>query len=95
MVDRTPEELLTRFQNSADDEFIRLLVHDIRGPLSGMISATKLLNTLLSDCDCADADQLRELGQILQQTTDNMRAILDSAIEYDRIQRGEPLEDDD
>jgi signal transduction histidine kinase len=95
MPDRTPEELLTRFQNSNTDEFIPLLVHDLRGPLSGMISATRLINTLLADCDCADAAQLRELGQILHRTTSNMRAILDTAIEYDRIQRGESVVDED
>jgi hypothetical protein len=60
-----------------------------------MVSASKLLNALLADCDCNDVDQIRELGHILHRTTDNMRAILDTAIEYDRLQRGEPLEDDD
>ncbi len=95
MVDRTPAELLTRFQNSDEEDFIRLLVHDIRGPLSGMISASKLLNTLLADNHDHESDQLRKPGRILQQTADNMRTILDSTIEYDRIQRGEPLDEDD
>ena len=88
MPDRTLKDLLAQYQDTSDDEFLRLLVHDLRGPLSSMISASTLLNTLLEGEDL-DRAQLRELGQILLKTTDNMRTVLDAALAHDRIQRGE------
>ncbi|MAS36191.1 MAG: hypothetical protein CL610_19455 [Anaerolineaceae bacterium] len=94
MHDQTPEERLERYQNTPDDEFVRLLVHDLRGPLSGVISAAKLINVLVGS-DHPNAAQLRELGQILLRTGDNLRGILDTAIEHDRIQRGEPADNED
>ncbi|HLV33627.1 MAG TPA: hypothetical protein VKY59_00875 [Spirillospora sp.] len=89
MPERTPEELLQRFQNTTDEQFVRLLVHDLRGPLGDIISAVKLLNSLLDDYDHADEKHIRELSQILLKTADNMRLILDAALEHDRSQRGE------
>ncbi len=93
MPNRT-EKLLTRFEKTPDDEFIRLLVHDLRGPLGDIISAVRLLNTLIEECDSADQKHVRELGSILLKTTDNMRVVLDAALEHDRKQRGEVAEDD-
>lgn len=88
------QKLLARFENTPDDEFIGLLVHDLRGPLGDIISAVRLLNTLIEECDSVDQKHVRELGSILLKTTDNIRVILDAAIEYDRKQRGEATEDD-
>ena len=34
MPDPTAEELLERFRGIPDDEFVRMLVHDLRGPLN-------------------------------------------------------------
>lgn len=94
MPDRTLEDLLKQYQETPDDDFLRLLVHDLRGPLSSMISASRLLITMLDD-ETLDKAELRHLAQIMLQTTENMRVVLDAAIDYDRIQRGEPAEDDE
>lgn len=90
MPDRTLEDLLAQYQDTPDEEFVRLLVHDLRGPLSSMISA----NTLLENEEL-DHAQLRELGQILLKTTDNMRTVLDAALAHDRIQRDKAPEADE
>jgi len=94
MPDRTLKDLLKQYQETPEDEFLLLLVHDLRGPLSSMISASKLLITLLDD-DTLDETQLRHLGRIMLKSTDNMRVVLDAAIAYDRQKRGEPVEDDE
>ena len=91
MPDRTLEDLLKQYNDMPDDEFLRLLVHDLRGPLSSMISASKLLTTLLDD-ETLDEAQLRQLGNILLKTTDNMRVVLEAAIAYDQVQRGESVD---
>ena len=91
MSDRALEDLLKQYRDTPDDEFLRLLVHDLRGPLSSMISASKLLITLLDD-DTLDEAKLRQLGNILLKTTDNMRVVLEAAIAYDQLQRGESVD---
>ncbi len=90
MPDRTPKEQLERFQNAPDDQFVRLLVHDLRSPLSGMLSAVSLLNSMLAKNDPTDAERLREVGQLLRRTTENMRQILDTALLHDQNRRAEP-----
>lgn len=90
MPDRTPKEQLERFQNAPDDQFVRLLVHDLRSPLSGMLSAVSLLNSMLAKNDPTDAERLREVGQLLRRTTENMRQILDTALLHDQNRGAEP-----
>ncbi|MBZ0300024.1 MAG: hypothetical protein K8J31_09800 [Anaerolineae bacterium] len=82
MPDRTREEWQQRFQEAPDEELIRLLVHDLRGPLTGLISATRLLST-----EQTNAEQIRELGQILHRAAHNMELILEAVLEQDRSRR--------
>lgn len=89
MPDPTPEELLERFRALPDDEFVRMLVHDLRGPLSGMVMGVKLLNVLMNSDNPKDKERLQNLGEILLHATDKMTLILDTAVEHDRIRRNE------
>lgn len=84
MPDRTRKEWQARFQDTPDKDLIRLLVHDLRGPLTGIISATRLLTT-----DQVSAEQTRELGQILHRAARNMELILDVVLEHDRQQHSD------
>lgn len=77
---------LAAYRKIEPDQFIGLLVHDVRGPLSGIISAARLMQTLLDEDEPPTADQFRELSDIIIQATDDMRAVLDAAIDYDRSQ---------
>jgi len=78
---------LATYRQTDPDEFIGLLVHDVRGPLSGIISATRLMQTLLDEDEPPTADQFRELSDIIIKATEDMRAVLDPAIDYDKSQR--------
>lgn len=92
MTDKSKEQLLAEYLAQDPNEFIPLLVHDLRGPLTGMVSASKLLKVFLAE-PVNNPAQVLELADILIRSTDNMRAVLDVAIAYDRIQRGIPDED--
>ena len=89
MPDPTPEELLERFRNIPDDEFVRMLVHDLRGPLSGMVMGVKLLNVLMNSDNPKDKERFQNLSEILLHATDKMTLILDTAVEHDRARRNE------
>jgi nitrogen-specific signal transduction histidine kinase len=94
MPDPTPEELLERFRNTPDEEFVRILVHDLRGPLSGMVMAVKLLNVLMNSDNPKDKERLQNLSEILLHATDKMTLILDTAVEHDRSRRNKPTNHD-
>ncbi|MBZ0293610.1 MAG: hypothetical protein K8L99_13665 [Anaerolineae bacterium] len=87
MSDKTKEDLLATYLKAPPDEFIGNLVHDVRGPLSGVISAAKLIEVILEDVEINDREQLIELVEIIQRAAGNMRNVLEIAVEYDRIQR--------
>ena len=90
MPKKTKKQLVQTYRNTASADFIGLLVHDVRGPLSGVISASKLMEVILREDGEVNREQLEELIRIIQQATGNMRTILDAAIEYDRIQQRTP-----
>ncbi len=90
MPKKTKKQIVQTYRNTSTEDFIGLLVHDVRGPLSGVISASKLMEVILSEDSAVDRKQMEELIKIIQQATVNMRTILDAAIEYDRIQRRIP-----
>lgn len=87
MSDKDKDDLLAAYLKAAPDEFIGNLVHDVRGPLSGVISAAKLMEVILEDIEGDDRDQLIELIEIIQRAAGNIRHVLEIAVEYDRIQR--------
>jgi signal transduction histidine kinase len=82
---KSKKQLLQTYQDIPQEEFIGLLVHDVRGPLSSIISASKLMEVLLSEPDEIEYDQLQELVKIIQKATGNIRHVLEAAIEYDRL----------
>lgn len=92
MTDKSKEKLLAEYLEQDPAEFIPLLVHDLRGPLTGILSASKLLKVFLAE-PVNNPEQVLELADILIRSTDNMRTVLDVAITYDKIQRGIPDED--
>ncbi len=92
MSKKSKDKLLTTYLNTPPDEFIGLLVHDVRGPLSGIISAAKLMDVLLTEDSDLNHEQMEEIVKIIQKAASNMRVVLDTAIEYDRLQPRVPLE---
>ena len=93
MPSKSRDELLALYLNTPPEEFIGLLVHDVRNPLSSVISAAKLMSVFLNESEPANPDDLQELIKIILKATDDMRVLLDVAVEYDNIQHGGVSED--
>jgi signal transduction histidine kinase len=90
MADKSSDDLLEEYLKTLPEKFIGKLVHDARGPLSGIISASKLMDMFLGQAEPLDADKVHELNKIILKCTENLRSILDAAVEYDRIQQSRP-----
>ncbi len=86
MPSKSKDELLALYLNTPPEKFIGLLVHDVRNPLSSVISAAKLMSLFLSEPEPVKPDDLHELISIIAKATDDMRLLLDVAVEYDNIQ---------
>lgn len=67
------------------ENFVRLLVHDMRNPLSGIVLYTQLLQTR-GECN---AEQQRFLSQILAEAH-RLRALLDQMQLLNKLQHGNP-----
>lgn len=88
MPSKSKDELLAVYLNTPPEKFIGLLVHDVRNPLSSVISAAKLMNVFLNESEPVNPDDLHELIRIIAKATDDIRLLLDVAVEYDNIQHG-------
>jgi nitrogen-specific signal transduction histidine kinase len=86
MPGKSKDELLALYLSTPPERFIGLLVHDVRNPLSSVISAAKLMDVFLNESEPVNPDDLHELIRIIVKATDDMRLLLDIAVEYDRIQ---------
>jgi nitrogen-specific signal transduction histidine kinase len=86
MPSKSKAELLSLYLNTPPEEFIGLLVHDVRNPLSSVISAAKLMNVFLNESEPVNRDDLYGLIKIILRATDDIRLLLDVAVEYDNIQ---------
>lgn len=94
MAGRTRDELLRRYVATEREAFLSLLVHDLRGPLTGIISAARLIETLLKDGQPEDVAKIAEVNQLILEASGNLRTILEAASDYDRHNRGLPDESD-
>lgn len=95
MTDKSREDLLKLYHNTPSADFVGQVVHDVRGPLSGVISAAKLMDVFLDEEDEQTAEKLYELIHIILRCTDNIRTVLDAAVESDRLRHsGVPSDGD-
>jgi signal transduction histidine kinase len=86
MAGRTREELLQAYRALDETILLNQMVHDLRGPLTGIISATRLIDALLAE-DTADIAKIAEVNGLVRDASDSLRAILDAVADYDREQR--------
>ena len=86
MTAKSKDDLLAHYLRTDPQRFISLLVHDVRVPLTSVISATKLIDALLDEDDEIDKAQVQEVLRMILQCTDDMRTLLDVAVQYERIQ---------
>jgi signal transduction histidine kinase len=90
MTSKSKDELLARYVQTNPERFISLLVHDVRVPLTSVVSAAKLIDALLDEDSEIDRAQIQEVLHMILQCTDDMRALLDVAVQYERIHQKEP-----
>jgi len=88
---RTRQELLQAYQAAGEDALLDRIVHDMRGPLTGIISASRLIDTLLAEAaDARDLEKIAEVNSLVRDASDMMRTILDAVSDYDRQRRQKP-----
>lgn len=84
MTGKSHQELLDLYLTS--DEFVGQVIHDVRGPLTGIISASRLISTLLHDEEL-DREQIDQVNDLIRQATEDMRVILEAAARADQARR--------
>ena len=88
MARRTKEKLLQTYQALDETVFLDHVVHDLRGPLTGIISATRLIDVLLTEDVQVDLVKIAEVNGLIYDASQTLRTILDTVAEYDRKRRG-------
>lgn len=91
MAGRTKEELLRAYQAADEDTLLELIVHDISGPLTGIISASRLIDALLAEASSArDLEKIAEVNSLMREASEAMRTILSAITDYSRTRRQQP-----
>ncbi|MBZ0287927.1 MAG: hypothetical protein K8I30_09960 [Anaerolineae bacterium] len=87
MTTKSKDELLSRYLETHPDRFMSLLVHDVRVPLSNIVSGAKLIQMLLDEDETIDKAQILELVTIITNSAESVRDLLEVAVQYDRAHR--------
>ncbi len=87
MAGRTRENLLQTYKALDDAALLSSIVHDLRGPLTGIISAARLIDTLLSEDERVNLDQIAEINSLVHDAAQTLRTVLDAVADYDRERR--------
>lgn len=82
------EELESANQNK--DKFFSIISHDLRSPLSGIMS---LLDIIVTDYDSIDEDEMREILFEAAKTSKSTFTLMENLLEWSRIQTGKMVFD--
>ena len=72
-------------ENKTKDRFFSIISHDIRGPISNFQGISGLINVL---ADSNDADGLRQLGIMMEDSAKEVSVLLDNLLEWALSQEG-------
>lgn len=72
-------------ENKAKDKYFSIIAHDLRSPFTGLIGLTEVLSTNL---DFLSSDEVKEIATELHKSAKNIYNLLNSLLEWSRIQRG-------
>lgn len=92
MTPKSKDDLLAHYLRTDPERFLSLLVHDVRVPLTSVVSAAKLIDALMTEDELIDKAQIQEVLRMILQCTDDMRTLLDVAVQYERIHQTQPTQ---
>jgi PAS domain S-box-containing protein len=72
-------------ENKAKDKYFSIIAHDLRSPFTGLIGLTEVLSTNL---DYLSSEEIKEIATELHKSAKNIYNLLNSLLEWSRIQRG-------
>jgi len=71
--------------NAEKDKFFSIIAHDLRGPLSAFMEATKILTEEIQNMSY---EEIREISKELNKEASSIYALLENLLEWSRLQRG-------
>ncbi|MEI8007675.1 MAG: ATP-binding protein [Bacteroidota bacterium] len=71
--------------NATKDKFFSIIAHDLRSPISTLISLSEVLRT---DMDLLDSSQQKEILESLYDLSKNYLKLLDNLLQWARVQSG-------
>jgi PAS domain S-box-containing protein len=72
-----------REQDQRKDEFLAMLAHELRNPLSPLMAASELIGL-----DRSISPEVRELSLVLSRQTEQLKRLIDDLLDVSRISRG-------
>ena len=71
--------------NAEKDKFFSIIAHDLRGPLSAFMEATKILTEEIQNMSY---EEIRELSKEMNKEATGIYKLLENLLEWSRLQRG-------
>jgi PAS domain S-box-containing protein len=83
VTERQQAELGLRETNQRKDEFLAMLAHELRNPLSPIASAAEVLKLVVQD-----NPKLTRVSEVISRQTQHMSALVDDLLDASRVTRG-------
>ena len=71
--------------NSEKDKFFSILAHDLRGPLSAFVEATKIITEEVQNMSI---EEIKDITLSMTQSATGIYSLLENLLEWSRLQRG-------
>ena len=75
---------LLQTTNAEKDKFFSILAHDLRGPLSAFVAATKMLT---EEIQTMDKEDIKEITVSMKTSATNIYSLLENLLEWSRLRR--------
>jgi PAS domain S-box-containing protein len=76
---------LLQTTNAEKDKFFSIIAHDLRGPLSSFLSATRILS---EDIQTMATQEIKEITVSMKESAQNIYTLLENLLEWSRLRRG-------
>jgi len=76
---------LLQIINAEKDKFFSILAHDLRGPLSAFVAATKIIT---EEIQTMKFEEIKEITLSMKTSASNIYGLLENLLEWSRLRRG-------